>query len=220
MTNKIRNYIENAFANVSNTKKIQELKDELYSNLVDKYQDQLSSGKSENESYNNAIASIGDIQELVESVNVPSPLQPISQAERKRSAILVSVAVMLYILSPMILILFDEFFHSETIGLFLMFILIAVATGLLIYNNMTKPTYQKSDETLVEEFKEWKGHSSNKKAALRSFKSGFWGIVVLIYLFISFFFHTWAYSWLVFIAGAAVINIIEGIISLREGSDE
>lgn len=220
MTNKIRNYIENAFKNVSNTKKIQELKDELYSNLVDKYQDQLNSGKSETESYNNAVASIGDIQELVESVNVSSPLQPVTQADRKRSAILVSVAVMMYILSPMILILFEEFFDISIVGLLLMFVFIAVATGLLIYNNMTEPAYQKIDETLVEEFKEWKGLTSKKKAAFRSFKSGFWGIIVLIYLSTSFFFHTWAYSWLIFIAGAAIINIVEGIIALKENSYE
>ena len=32
---------------------------------------------------------------------------------------------------------------------------IAAATGLLIYNGMTKPHYSRADDTIVEEFKEW-----------------------------------------------------------------
>ncbi|MGL4608036.1 MAG: permease prefix domain 1-containing protein [Eubacteriaceae bacterium] len=220
MTNKIHSYIENAFSNVPSTKKIQELKDELYANLVDKYNDQLAGGKSETESYNIAISSIGDIEELVDSVRSQSPLEPTSQADRKRSAIFVSVAVMMYILSPFVLILFSTLLGAEIIGLLLMFVFIAGATGLLIYNNMTKPVYQRADETLVEEFKEWKGQSNQKKAALRSFKSGFWGIIVVIYLMMGFVFHMWAYSWLIFIAGAAIINIIEGVLHLKEDSNE
>ena len=65
MKEKIKSYIDSVFAEVKETKKIKEFKEELYANLLDKYYDNLDSGKSENESYTAAIATIGDIEELV-----------------------------------------------------------------------------------------------------------------------------------------------------------
>ena len=220
MMSKIRNYIENAFLGVNDTKKTRELKDELYANLIEKYNDQLESGKSETESYTIAIASIGEIDELVESLKIQSPLKEVSQSERKKSAMLVSIAVMLYIISPFILITFAELFKQEIIGLGLMFVAIAAATGILIYNNMTKPRYERINDTMVEEFKEYVGHKSRKDKAYHSFKSGFWGLVVAAYLLSSFIFGIWAYSWLIFIVAAAIENIVKGVFDLRGNDDE
>lgn len=41
MTDRIRAYLEHAFADAPKTRRIEDLKEELYSNLVEKYSDRL-----------------------------------------------------------------------------------------------------------------------------------------------------------------------------------
>ena len=68
MVNKIRAYIEHEFADVPESKKVIELKEELIANLIEKYNEQLLHGKTEEEAYNAVIAGLGDLSELVDSV--------------------------------------------------------------------------------------------------------------------------------------------------------
>ena len=42
------------------------------------------------------------------------------------------------------------------------------ATGILIYNDMTKPDHMKSEETIAEEFKQWRESNSARKSAYKS----------------------------------------------------
>ena len=220
MIEKIRSYIDRAFESAPQTKKILELKEELYANLVDKYHDQLDKGASEQDAYNTVISGIGDIYELIDSVNDPQPLAPPTARERSRSALLVSIAVGLYIISPFTLIFSTVTFSAPIPGLFFMFLCIAVATGLLIYNNMTRKTYVKQEDTIVEDFKEWRVKTDKHRAALRSFHGAFWSSVVAVYLLVSFLFGIWAYSWIIFIIAAALDNILKGIFQLRGGDDD
>ncbi len=72
-------------------------------------------------------------------------MQGPSEQERKKSALLTAAAVMMYILSPVMIILFESI-GLEILGLVLFFGCIAGATGMLIYNHMTRPVYEKQDE--------------------------------------------------------------------------
>ena len=105
MVNKIRAYIDHEFAGVPESKKVNELKEELTANLIEKYNEQLLHGKSEEEAYNAVITGLGDLSELVDSVR-PHSMQGPSEQERKKSALLTAAAVMMYILSPVMIILF------------------------------------------------------------------------------------------------------------------
>ena len=103
MENKLRAYMDHLFQDVPNTKKAVEVKEEILQNIVDKYHDLVAEGKSEEAAYNIAIASIGDLDELLASLKDSSqtPNQIDSEnymAWRKKSAIRISVAIMLYIL--------------------------------------------------------------------------------------------------------------------------
>lgn len=103
MENKLRAYMDHLFQDVPNTKKAVEVKEEILQNIVDKYHDLVAEGKSEEAAYNIAIASIGDLDELLASLKDSSqtPNQMDSEnymAWRKKSAIRISVAIMLYIL--------------------------------------------------------------------------------------------------------------------------
>lgn len=207
MNDRIRTYLEHAFANAPNTRRMADLKEELYSNLVEKYNDRLQQGMSEEDAYNTVIRSIGDIDELIESAREASPLTPPSAHVSQARALRTALAVGLYIMSP-----FTVMLARGPAGIGLMFSCIAAATGLLIYNGMTRPRYVRADDTIVEEFKEWHVKNDRQRDALNAFKGAYWSIVVAIYLFVSFVFHIWGFSWIIFIMAAAVENIIKGIL--------
>ena len=140
MKEQLRSYIDSLFEEAPMTKKTIELKEEILQNLLDKYSDLLSEGKSEEAAYNIAVASVGDVSGLIEDLQKVREHQMNDtdiQKNRQKSALLVSLAVCIYIISTIPVLLFD------TIGIVVMLFLIAVATGLLIYNSMTKVRYQK-----------------------------------------------------------------------------
>ena len=210
MIDRIRVYLEHAFANSPKTRRMEDLREELFSNLVEKYNDRLRQGMSEEDAYNAVIRSIGDIDELIDSARGPSPLEPVPAHESRIRALCTAIAVALYIMSPFLVILFPG-----TWGIGGMFLFIAAATGLLIYNGMTKTHYSRADDTIVEEFKEWHVKNGRQRDALNAFKGAYWSIVVAIYLLVSFIFRIWSFSWILFIMAGAVENIIKGIFALR-----
>ena len=65
MNEKLRHYIDDLFANAPSTVRAVELKEEMYQNLMDKYNDLINEGKSEESAYNIAVASIGDVDSLI-----------------------------------------------------------------------------------------------------------------------------------------------------------
>ena len=196
------------------------MQEELIANLIEKYNDQCAQGKSEEEAYNFVIASIGDLSELTEGLKERHVLSSISPEERKRSARLVAIAVLMYILSPMILIATSEMYGNGTLGLVLMFMFIAIATGLLVYNGASKPKYQKEEETMIEEFKEWKSKKNRDKGLFDALSSAYWLIVVAVYLYVNFTYFNWHYSWIIFLIASAIFNIFKAVIEMGRRNDE
>lgn len=220
MISKIRQYITRAFEDVPKTKKSVEMQEELISNLIEKYNDQLAQNKSEEEAYNTVIAGIGDLSELTESLKERHVLSAISPEERKRSARNTAFAVMLFILSPMALIISAEILHQEIVGLATMFMFIACGTGILIYTQASKPKYLKEEETMIEEFKEWKSKKNRDKGLFEALGSAYWLIVVAIYLYISFTYFNWHYSWIIFLIASAVFNILKAVVEMGQRNDQ
>ncbi|MNI79789.1 hypothetical protein D3C73_1362700 [compost metagenome] len=81
---------------------------------------------------------------------------------------------------------------------------------------MTSPKYLKKDETLVEEFKEWKAANSENVRIKKSITSAMWITIVAIYLVISFYFNAWPFSWIIFVIGAAIDQIISAAFDLKK----
>lgn len=215
MEAKLREYMDRLFAEARPTRSTAELKEEMLQNLLDKYHDLLAEGKSEEAAYNIATASIGDISELLKQLKEEENQMPryteeqIAQS-RKRSALCVAVSVMLYIMCVIPVIIWED--H----GVILMFIMIAVATGLLIYNSMTKLQYKKGDDSMVEEFKEWQDQTSDQKKLLRAIKSAISSITVVIYFIVSFTTMAWHITWVIFLIGVAVENVVKAIFDLKQ----
>lgn len=210
MNEKLRNYIDSLFENAPNTVRAVELKEEMLQNLTEKYNDLLAEGKSEEAAYNIAVASIGDVKGLIDRLG-EEPGAAGGERSRKRNALFVSIAVGLYILSvvPVILI-------QDVMGVVVMFVFIAVATALLIYNGITKEKYVKADETVVEEFKEWKQSNRKNKQAGDAIIGSLWLLTVCLYMILSFMTEAWHITWVIFLIAAAVSSMIRGIFMLKK----
>jgi hypothetical protein len=211
MEGNIRNHVEELFAGALPSKRSVELKEEMIQNLIEKYNDLLSEGKTPEAAYNIAVASIGDITYLLKDLEKETLHPEVIAAQRQRSAMFTAIAIMMYIVSVVPLIVLAALFQSPSaaiIGVVIMFLLIAGATGLLIYNGMTKPKYLKTDDTMVEEFKQWQSASQEKKSLRNSVSSAMWAIVTAIYFLVSFATYDWHITWVIFLVGAAVQSII------------
>lgn len=215
MIERIRIYVNQLFADAPQTKKAIDLRDEMCSNLIDKYVDLTGRGISEEEAYKTAISGIGDIDEMMRILRQDYEFE--DPQARRRNALLVSLAVSLYIISVVPLFLSDALGYNPVIGLVALFMLCAAATGLLIYNALTRPRYNRMDDTMVEEFKEWKRQREESKNGVYGALSGaLWMTIVAVYFVISFMLNIWHISWIVFLVGAAIQQIIRAATELNK----
>ena len=209
MNEKLRHYIDDLFANAPSTVRAVELKEELYQNLTDKYNDLIAEGKSQESAFNIAIASIGDVDSLISGLSGEKNVA--SEKGKKRSALLVAIAIALYILCPVPVILLQD-----EMGVMALFLFVAVATALLIYNGVTRERYIKADDTMVEEFKEWKQNNRQKNKASEAIVGSFWLIAVCVYIVVSFMTGAWHITWIIFLIAAAVSSLIKGLFMLKQ----
>lgn len=123
-----------------------------------------------------------------------------------KKALFTTVAVMLYILSVVVIIFFSTVLRSPIVGVCVFFIVIAVATGLLIYIEMTKPltNEKKKEKVLTREEKLYKRITS----VLALF-------VLAIYLIVSFLTMAWGVTWILWIVYALLTEIIKLGFSLK-----
>lgn len=218
MHERLRNSVEELFENAPKTHRATELKEELLANLIDKYDDLVSSGKDEEEAFKIAISSIGDVDELLEGLKDKNMFD-YDEVEkyRRKNALVLSVSVGLYIMSVVILMMLNQVFMvNDVVSVSIMLTIDAIATCLIVYNHASKPKYVKGDDTIVEEFKQWKSSNDSQMEIIKSIKSIAWLIIVALYFILSFVFGAWSYSWVIFIIGAAVEKIITLSFKLKE----
>ena len=218
--------MDGIFADTMPTRKAVELKEEMIQNLEDKYSDLISEGKTEEAAYKIAIASIGNVSDLLKEldsdINAALWRRQEDEAARRKSAMLTSIAVMIYILSVLPLIVLSLLGVGRLapiIGVPILLVMVAAATGILIYNTMTKPQYEKDSETLaeeMEEFEEWRAETRDSRRMRAAISSALWTVLVAIYFIISFTTEAWHMTWIIFIIGAAIESFIEIFTSIKK----
>lgn len=223
MYEKLRAKVDEIFENAPNTKSAYEIKEEFMSNLTDKYDDLIAEGKSEDDAVNIAIAGVGDVDSIIRELNEKENNNKNEdwkiEKQRKKSAILVSTAVALYIISLAAEIFCDDYLNlPDGIPEVAMFVIVAVATFILIYNALSKPKakYDRADDSMVEDFKEWRNQNNTQKEIKKSLRAIVWCIVVVIYFAVSFTWYNFEISWIIFIIGAAVDRIVCLMLELRK----
>ena len=217
MIQRIRSHVNELFRDAPATRQAHELKEEVCSNLIDKYVDLTGQGMSEEEAYSIAVAGIGDIDALLAELQQDGPTEE-QAGYRCGSALMVTGAVGLYSLSVVATIVVGESGSEgdEVKALAVMFVLCAVATMMLIYNFMTKPKYRRTDDTMVEEFREWKQNKSKGDALYNSLSGALWAFIVLLYFVVSILFTAWTYSWLIFLVGVALQQVLRAVYLLKK----
>ena len=212
MKEQLRKYIDNLFEETAPTKKAVELKEEMIQNLEDKYQDLLNEGKSPESAYNIAIAGIGDISSLLmhleEGGASDSEKEKLEKAKHT-SALRTAIAVVLYILCVLPVLLLDH-----NIAVPMMFVLIAAATGILVYNNMTKPKYLKESDSVVEDFREWQYETHDRRRFRGALSTALWTLAIALFIIISFTTGAWHITWIIFVLAALCESFISIFFSI------
>lgn len=208
MIDKLKKYVDNLFVGIKPTKEALDLKEEMTQNLIDKYNDLRSDGKSEEAAYLTAINSFGDITDLLKNLEKeevePQVINQKSDTQRTKAAILMSIAIMMYILCVVPVLLFEN-----SIGVVLMFFMIAAATGLIVFNS-----YTKSKEVVVNNKNEKPKETKKENRILGIIKSIIWLVSVGLYLLISFSTGAWYITWIIFPITGCVEKVLEGIFEL------
>ncbi len=162
----IRTYLENMFAGLPRTAQVNEIKNNILTNMEEKYLELKSQGKSENEAIGIVISEFGNIDELTSELGLKSSsdenTRTVSRDEvmeykavKKATGIQVALGVFLCILAPIVLILITALDDNEIIrvpentGVILLFILIAVAVGIFIKSGMSLEPYKYIEEGVL-----------------------------------------------------------------------
>ena len=217
---KIRQYVEEIFEQAPKTNRAFELKEEIIANSNDKYNDLLAQGKTPEEAFKQVVAGIGDMNEFIDVLRAPDgKSEELRQAQQKKTALVVTIAVGLYIFAVILLIILEEALGVDDVISVSSFLgVCAIATCTLIYHFMSRPKYKKADETIVEEFKQWQSETKQSKALHNSIMSIVWILILIVYFVISFAFNSWPVSWIIFLVGLAIDQILRAIFSLKKSN--
>ncbi len=245
MKAKLKDYIDIIFTDAPQTYRAYELKEEMYTDLCEKYDDLVSEGKSPASAYHAVISGVGDISELIEELKKEADAdmaRPVRQAEdslkqarfytaeerkvvqayKNRCAVMSAVAVALYILCwlPLVLlsVLWENSEMSGVIGLIIMFVMIATATGLFIIQGMTKPECMRGEANCRDDDDDDDDDTRKKEEkhpVYKAISGALWCLTVVVFLGVSFLTGAWYITWVIFLIATAIDNIIKACFELR-----
>ncbi|HBU11556.1 MAG TPA: hypothetical protein DEB31_02145 [Clostridiales bacterium] len=210
MEERLKKYVDNLFAAAPKTKTAVELRQEIYTNLVERYHDLLATGASPEEAYEIVKKSVGNVDELINSLYERTKEDNEEmEIERRKRAKFNAMSAALYIASPIFVIAFSAA-GLWLPGVILLLACIAAATGIRIYSNTVySPAYAKMDDTMVEDFKEWKAENQGRVERKNIYSGTMWLLVTIAYFLVSFLTGAWYITWLIFLVGAAIEQIIK-----------
>ncbi|MBE5965498.1 MAG: hypothetical protein E7255_00730 [Lachnospiraceae bacterium] len=224
MNEKMKNHIEMLFEHAPQTRKAFELKEELLANSEERYQDLISNGVSPENAFKNVVNSIGNVSELFKGLDDINTEDEKALDERiKKTAIIKTIAIGIYIFSFVIFITlaFAEgtvysSIDLSMVGFIAMILIDIIPTCMLVYISSLYPKYKKREDTIVEEFKEWKSDTIKMKSIKHSVIGVLWASIVLLYFAISFATFAWYATWMIFLIGICIHTIIELLFRLKE----
>ena len=186
MREQLIQYVSLLFAGAENC---EDTRQEILQNTLDRYDDLIAQGKSEEAAYRLAITGIGDVSEILGRNDtvpaaVPEPKKN-TDNDTLMKKLLRAIAVGLYILCPLPLIVLSEL-GMDTFGLCGLLCFVAVATVLMILGAKKQDSPEKED---ADEPKSEMG---------KSVSSLIWAIGLAVYLILSFLTGAWHITWVIF----------------------
>ncbi len=224
MKEKITQHFDKLFEDAPKTRKALDLKREMTQNALDKYEDMVQEGYSEQDAYQNVIQSIGDVTELFEEVEEKNLLM-LPEKDRKKRALLKAVAVGLYILAGVAFFTLEmmadmpgsSWLNYQGLGVVIGGLICIAPTIMLVYAANMYPRYSKKENVdMVEEYKQEKYLNNRDKAIMGAVSSIIWTMALVIYFIISFTTDAWHITWLTFLIAACVQSVAALVMSLRK----
>lgn len=223
MNERIVRHMDMLFDAAPRTRKTLELKQEMTQNANDKYHDLLADGYSEEDAYQNVIGSIGDVSELFEDLEERT-LYTMSEADRKKKALVTSISVGLYIFAGVVFFLCQwldempggEYVEYGSLGLVLAAAICIVPTCLLVYVSNLYPNYKKEDDSMVEEYKEVTSTNKREKAIMGAVSTIIWTVTIMLYFIISFTTYAWYITWTIFLMGGCAEAIAVLVLNMKK----
>ena len=221
MRDKLKAYLDDLFRGAPDTEKNRELREKLTGDSLDKYDDLVRGGTPDNAAFNLVVGELGDVGELMREIRQPAKQTAQSAAEepqgpekrekyRRRRGVCVAVAVMLYILSVLPPILLSGSRYSSTLAPALMFVIVAVATGILLIGVCVFKKPHEHDPDSPD--------GDRKNDPLFSSLNGLlWALVLVAYFVLSFTTGAWTVTWLMFPIGAALSGVLKAIFDIVKG---
>lgn len=120
MKEQLRAHIDALFAHARRSKRIQELREEILQNTLDRYDEERAKGKSERAAFDAAVGAIGDISELI------------GAHDPRRNGALLASGIALYVLSLLPPVLFAALGKLVPLGAAAMLAMVALATVLVL----------------------------------------------------------------------------------------
>ncbi len=133
MANTIEKYVNHLFVDITENKQLRELKEEIIANLHEKVNDFIKQGQKEDEALNNAISSLGDMNELVNQLKKASEekykSKPLQQVPLDRKHIIGYVIASAILLLGLMIAIMVYFIHKDlflTVGILSPFVIISI----------------------------------------------------------------------------------------------
>jgi hypothetical protein len=211
MNERLKAHVEQLFLGSPHTRQAADVKEELLANLQAKYEDMLNQGKNEDDAFESVIAGIGDICSLLGEK--PQYNTRVVYEKRKSSGVLKAVAIGLLVLAIIPTIVLSAIFTGTWLEWIIPIPLVSmtsIAVVLFIIGSTIGPKkYVKGDDTFVEAYKEKVSGNSRDARLQRAVSSTLWTIVLIVYLLVSFISGAWHVTWLIWIIGAMMQNVIK-----------
>lgn len=222
MIETIREHIDKLFTDAPKTRKAVDLKEEITQNTIEKYQDLLKEGYSQEDACQIVLHSIGDVKELFADWT-ETPSSTLSEADRRKKATLKAAAAGLYIFAGAVFVIFWMlhsiyfFMHSQwgMLSLVITALLCIPPTCMLVYASHMYPDFRRTEDTLVETYKEKAYLRSREKAVRTSVNAIIWLLTITLYFIISFATFHWEVTWILFLVGGCTQAVAALVFSLR-----
>lgn len=200
---------------------VEDIKQEILQNTLDRYDDLVSRGRTPEEAYRQAIAGIGDVNEIINGKadfaeeNRPPVYAPVPEFDSTAAAVsrlMRAVAIFLYIVSPVPLFLFSRLGWDE-VGLCCLLIIVGIATALLLL--FKSPKAQEQHQEYIE-YTDRPRNSGSQRELKKSVGKLISTVGLVLYFIISFSTGAWFITWLIFPIIGAVKGVVNSCIDLRE----
>lgn len=235
---RIRKYMDQLFENAPVNHRTLELKEELIANAMDKYNDLILKGYTEDDAFQLVVGSIGDVGQLFADLGTDDNysqgyyLQWLREAQEKKAA-LTAVSVGLFLLAAAVLLIFLlldwsnvklPFFAGyelTVLGIGLALLISIIPAALLVYAHKLLPPEELAGSTAAVSREEaGKQRRKRIKQIKGSLEGLMWVLIVIFYFVVSFATHAWYITWIVFLIGAAIECFLDLLTKIFLPSDK